>query len=387
MITNIHVHTPFSFSAFSSIQELVATAAREKVTVLGINDLNTADGFREFASCCKKEHIFPVYNIEFMVENDSAYSSPRGSKAPTTYFTGELSGKALPYPHPLPGDVHNLLASIWKGSQDRIWKMIEVLNKVLAEYDIPVSLEYTAVRSKFAKMSVYEQHIACALSDAIKERAPSEHEGHVWFERLIADDKPDSDEASSLPLNREIRIIGGLLSPGKKAYLPVPADISLTVAQAQRLILQMGGIPCYQCKLCSIASPEEAIKKAEELADTLIRRKIHAVEFIPQWTDAATLHTFMTIFHERHFCVSIGTGHFASFNKSTIPLTSDGKPIPEALLTIGYEGACILAAHQEYRIRKQPGFLDEQGNCLVGEKQLPAFIAEGDSLIRRVVNG
>lgn len=382
MITNIHVHTPFSFSAFSSIEELVSTAAQERVAILGINDLNTADGFREFAACCRASKIFPVYNIEFMVENDISSAYPANGKLPTTYFTGELSGKALPHPLPFPGDVHNLIASIWKGSQDRIWKMIDLLNKVLADCEIPVSLDYTEIRLKHAKASVYEQHVACALNSAIKKTAPSAPEMEVWYERLMGDCKTVNNETHS----KELCIINNLLSPGKKAYIAVPADISLTIAQARRLILQMGGIPCYQCKLSSISTADDAQTKAKELADTLIKRKIHAVEFIPQWTDAATLHTFMTFFHKRNFCVSIGTGHFASFNKSTIPLTSNGKPISEELLSIGYEGACILAAHQEYRIHRQPGFLDEEGNCLIGEKQLPAFIAEGNVHIQRVVN-
>ena len=51
---NNHIHTPYSFSAFQSIDEAVKMAADEDVRVLGINDFYVTDGYEEFIRICRK---------------------------------------------------------------------------------------------------------------------------------------------------------------------------------------------------------------------------------------------------------------------------------------------------------------------------------------------
>ena len=46
-------------------------AKKEGVSVLGINDFYTTDGYDEFAELAVKNKVFPLYNIEFMaLQND-----------------------------------------------------------------------------------------------------------------------------------------------------------------------------------------------------------------------------------------------------------------------------------------------------------------------------
>ena len=56
---NNHIHTPYSFSAFSSIEEAVRMADEEDVKILGINDFYVTDGHGEFIDQCLEFHIFP----------------------------------------------------------------------------------------------------------------------------------------------------------------------------------------------------------------------------------------------------------------------------------------------------------------------------------------
>jgi hypothetical protein len=384
MITNIHVHTPYSFSAFRSISELVETAAAEAVTVLGINDLNTVDGFKEFSNCCKKSGLFPVFNIELNIENDVITTHPHQDDDTTSFFTGKLSGKALPYPLPLSGDVHNLIASIWKGSQDRIWKMIDRLNNHLEERKIPVKLEYNTIRSNYAKTSVYEQHIALALYKAIIDYGQNNAATVALLRSLFTDD--DYSVAPEMSAEIQQNILNRLLVFGKCAYVSTLGDTALTMAQARHLILQTGGIPCYQCKLGSDDCGSKGCEDPSSLAKKLISRGIFAIEFIPQWTTMTHLRKFMTYFHKESFCVSIGTGHFSNLSKSIIPVTKEGVRLDDDLLDISYKGACILASHQKQRIHKQPGFLDESGNRIVLPGKLPQFIEDGHQEILKAVH-
>jgi hypothetical protein len=48
IITNCHLHTPYSFSSFKSVEELFQLALAENLHVAGVNDFNTFDAYPEF---------------------------------------------------------------------------------------------------------------------------------------------------------------------------------------------------------------------------------------------------------------------------------------------------------------------------------------------------
>ena len=64
--TNCNIHTPYSFSAFKSIETAFKMAVEEKIAVLGINDFYVTDGYDAFHKGCVKNRIFPLFNIEFI---------------------------------------------------------------------------------------------------------------------------------------------------------------------------------------------------------------------------------------------------------------------------------------------------------------------------------
>ena len=54
---NCHLHTPYSFSAFKSIDEALDRAAAEDVKVVGINDFYSTDGYREWKEGCAERGL------------------------------------------------------------------------------------------------------------------------------------------------------------------------------------------------------------------------------------------------------------------------------------------------------------------------------------------
>jgi len=48
-LVNAHLHTPYSFSAFTDISQALNMAVNENVKVVGINDFYTTDGYSEWA--------------------------------------------------------------------------------------------------------------------------------------------------------------------------------------------------------------------------------------------------------------------------------------------------------------------------------------------------
>ena len=51
---------------------------------------------------------------------------------------------------------------------------------------------------------------------------------------------------------------------------------------------------------------------------------------------------------------------------------------------IGWEGACLLAAHQELRRTNKAGFVDSLGALLVGQEERGPFLALGEEAILKV---
>ena len=63
---NGHIHTPYSFSAFDSMDTVFKMAREEEISALGINDFFVTDGYEAFHDGCIRNNIFPLFNIEFI---------------------------------------------------------------------------------------------------------------------------------------------------------------------------------------------------------------------------------------------------------------------------------------------------------------------------------
>ena len=63
------MHTPYSFSAFDSIDQALDMAVEENIKVVGINDFYATNGYSEWAAQCSKRKLYPLFNIEFISLN------------------------------------------------------------------------------------------------------------------------------------------------------------------------------------------------------------------------------------------------------------------------------------------------------------------------------
>jgi len=96
--TNSNIHTPYSFSAFRSLETAFKMAVEEKIAVLGINDFYVTDGYDAFHKGCVKNRIFPMFNIEFIgILRDEQKKDIRIND-PNNPGRIYLCGKGLDYP-------------------------------------------------------------------------------------------------------------------------------------------------------------------------------------------------------------------------------------------------------------------------------------------------
>lgn len=380
MITNTHVHTPYSFSTFESIEQTVTEASRQSVKALGINDCNTVAGFKEFAASCTSHKIYPIFNIELIALSTQDQNREHRWNDLVKPGIIHISGKALNNPVIFSNDTRNLIASIWKTTQDRIWRIIEALNAYTASRDLPLTLDYNIIRSAYAKSSLLERHLSYALYKRIEERWPSPHERIDAYRQLFDNNEFTADLDDTFIMQHEIH--KQLFLAGKPAYVTDTDAVFISLAQAKQIILQAGGIPCYHIQIDERFPFTEYERNPEELAKALSNKGLHAVEFTPYNTSPQTLERYVQHFHQQDFCITFGTEHNTPFVRKLVPSTNNSKPLTEALRNIGYEGACMLAAHQQLHLQNRRGFVDESGKQLVTKNNRAEFVSIGDAVIR-----
>lgn len=378
---NTHIHTPYSFSAFDSIEQAVKYAHEEQIDALGISDFNTIEGFQEFDTVCRKYGIYPLFNIEFIAFSQSDKVNNIRWNDPKNPGIIYFCGKSLYNPIRLGHDSKNVLNSLWKGTQDHIWKVISKVNEHLHAMHVDLKLDYNQIRNEYAKNTVRERHVAKALYMAGVEKWIDPTELTEGFRKILNDPNFTADFSDSTFMQNEIR--DRLLKTGKPAYVEENQEAFPSLDQLKALILEAQGIPCYPVLADDKAGLTECEKDVKVLADRLLELGICAVEFIPLRNSFDHLKNYVRHFHERNFCVTFGTEHNTPECIPLVPAARNGRPFDDELSKISYEGACILAAHQELHYQNQAGYVDETGACLVSGKSRKDFIRFGDEVIKK----
>lgn len=386
--TNGHIHTPYSFSAFSGIPQAVDMARAEGVRVLGINDFYTAAGFEEFASACRGAGIYPLFNLEFIT------LSEEGKKAGILYNDPKnpgriyACGKGLRRPFRLSASHEALLRRAMDASQEQSRRMILKVNELLAAVAAPFRLDFESVRRTLARELVRERHIARAIRVEAMKRLSAPADLAAFFQALYsgkgskADFRAAAAEGAAGPataaLENEIR--NQVLKAGGKGYVEEDNASFLRTEQAFELVRDAGGIPCYPVLLDDEKggmTPFEGDWPA--LVKSLRAMGVAMVELIPNRNAQPKALEFARFCRAEGFSLLLGTEHNAPDMIPVTPQCRGGVPLGEELSEIGWKGACVVAAHQERVARGEAGG--------TGPERRDALEAEGARTVEAAVRG
>jgi len=372
---NTHIHTPWSFSGFDSVRQAVELAKQQGMVALGISDFNTVDGYDEFDAECRAAGVFPLYNIEFIALLPEDKRAGIRWNDPANPGIMYFCGKALSYPVSLSPDSRHRLSSLWKGTQDQIQQMIDRLNDHLARSVVPLSFDYADIRKRYARKTVRERHLARALYDAIREKTPDDAGSLELLRAIFADPAFTGNTGDSVAMQNEIR--NRLLKAGKPAYVEEGPSAFLSLDEVKGIILDGGGIPCYPVLSDDSRPLNEREADVAALADSLQKLCVHAVEFIPSRNSLEHLRRYVLHFRDRGFTVTFGTEHNTPDCPPLTPCARGGVPFDPELERIAWEGACVLAAHQQLVREGKSGFVDGRGVRLVEKHDMKSFVAYG----------
>ncbi|MGQ8335977.1 PHP domain-containing protein [Sunxiuqinia sp. A32] len=379
---NGHFHTPYSFSAFNEIEQVFKMAGTEDVKVLGINDFYTTDGYEEFAKLAKKYEVYPLFNIEFMALQKDLQAKGVRVNDPNNPGRTYFSGKGLQYPVKMNADMVDRLFKVQDESNRQTAQMIEKLNELLDELNAGFSFSFESLKEKYAKNLVRERHIAKALREKVVEEFATIEEQKTFFTKVFSGKEPKSAMDDFAGLENEIR--GNLLKSGGRAFVPEDDKAFLSLEQVVELIIHAGGIPCYPVLL---DNPNGEFTDFEgdyqKLYESLVAKNVYSLELIPGRNNPEILEEFVKFFNEKGFVITFGTEHNTPKLDPITVFNGNGDNLSDDMQQIGYEGACVIAAHQSLISAGKEGYLDKNGVAKIKERI--EFIELGDRVIRKTV--
>lgn len=354
-LINGHIHTPFSFSAFTSMEQPFQMAQEEGISVLGINDFYTTDGYQEFAELAVKFSIFPLFNIEFMALQKEEQAAGIRINDPVNPGRTYLSGKGLRYPVGMSSESLQILTKLQKESNLQTYQMVEKLNGFLAHTSTGLRFDASVLQKKLARNLFRERHIATAIRLALFDTYQNEAAITDALTELFSGKGPKSSVQSAALLENEIR--NNLLKSGGPAYVPEDEKAFLSLQEVTGLIRDAGGIPCYPVLLDDARGNFTGFESDwERMAQTLIEKGIYMIELIPGRNDYKILMDFVSFFRKAGFPVTFGTEHNTPQLDPLMVTCRGNYPLGEDLSEINYEGAAIIAAHQYQIAHGKIGF-------------------------------
>ena len=375
---NAHLHTPYSFSAFSDIPQALDMAVDQNVKVMGINDFYTTDGYLEWSEECSVRGIFPLFNIEYISLNKSDQLAGLKVNDPGNPGRTYLSGKGLSFPAKMDEPYASALASVRAESNNHVAGMCAKMNDLLGKIEAGFLLDFESIKSGMTKGMVRERHLAKALREVIESRFTSVEAKKAFYTKLFGGKELASPLDAPAAIENELR--NNLLKAGGSAFIPEPAAAFLESEMVCKMILNQGGIPTYPFLADdSNGNFTHFEGSKEEAARILKERNIWSVEFITTRNNLTVLEDYIGYLQGEGFVVTLGSEHNTPAMEPIELFARKKTELSPMLKEINYHGACIVAAHQYLFNTTGKGYLDINGKPKSFEKE--NFITLGKALI------
>jgi hypothetical protein len=359
--SNGHIHLPPNFSALDSVPQLMDLAAAQGVTVLGASNYYDYSVYADFAALAGAKGIFPIFGTEVICLLDDLAKAGIKVNDPGNPGRIYFCGKGLTRFAPMNRKAKATIDLIWKNDTDRMTRMIDALAQIFESHGVRTGLTLDAVKDMIVRrhgspretVCVQERHAAKAFQEVLFERVPAAARADA-LTRIFG--VAPKDTASAVAVQNDLR--SHLMKAGKAAFVE---EALVTFRQGYRLVLELGGIPCYPTLAdgtLPICGYEDPVGK---LIETLHKARVYSAEFIPIRNKPEVLSRYVKAMRAAGFAILGGTEHNTLDLLPIEPTCLKGAPVPEDVKDIFWEGACVTAAHQFLTLHGECGFVDTQG--------------------------
>ena len=372
-VVNLHVHVPPNFSAFDDAEDVVATAAREGVRVVGASNFHDIRVYGRFARAAGAAGVVPIFGVEFITVVEALRAAGTRINDPANPGRMYLCGKgANPFAE-LGGAAARIDGEARAANRARAARMTVLLRERFAAGGVPTALDDVAIAADVASRAgvpadwvvLQERHLAMAFQRALF--ASVEVGDRAARLAAVYGTPPSAAPDDAIAVQGEIR--SRLMKAGGPAFVE---ESAMSFEDGVQLVLAWDGIPSYPT-LGDGASPVCPFEDGpEELAARLRDLGIHAAELIPTRNAPEVVDAYVRAFGAAGIIVTAGTEHNTPDRIPLEPRAKGGVRISEAARAAFYEGACVVAGHQFERARGRAGFVDAGGR--LGSDDLAAWI-------------
>lgn len=359
---NAHIHLPPNFSAFESVEQAVSLAAKEGIGVLGVSNYYDYEVYGDFINRVRQTGIFPLFGLEIiclipdMVEKGLKVNDPGN---PGKFY---FCGKGITRFVEMSQAARELLDKMRASDQSRMAEMTRKVGEVFSSRGLPLQLTADDVVDMIVQrhgspketVTIQERHIAQAYQRALfAMKSPSAQDRPDLLNQVFGAASKNALEA--VTVQNEIR--SHLMKAGKPAFVE---EKFLLFDEAYKLVLELGGIPCYPTLADGTNPIAEYETTPEQLVENLAQRGIYAAEFIPTRNTGDCLKKYVETMRKAGMVITAGTEHNTLDLIPIEPGCKDGA-IPDSVQDIFWEGACVTAAHQHLNLHGETGYVDGTG--------------------------
>ncbi|MCX6891497.1 MAG: hypothetical protein NTX51_08230 [Verrucomicrobia bacterium] len=371
--SNSHIHLPPNFSAFQTVSQAIELAAAQGIGVLGVSNYYDYEVYGDFVEGARKAGIFPLFGLEIICLIDDLVKQGVKINDPGNPGKMYICGKGITRFAPFSADATRLLGIIRHNDSARMREVISKLAEVFAQRGLPIQLTEADVIDMVAKrhgcprerIYLQERHVCQAFQEAIFARVPAAERIEKLTRAFGLATPPKFGPEEAVKIQNEIR--AQLMKAGKPAYV---AETFVNFGQAQRLILELGGIPAYPTladgtsPICAFEQPVEKLRNTPEVLTQYVR----AMRAAGLVVTGGTEHNTLDLLPIEPTCVK-------------------ALAVPEEVKEIFWEGACVVAAHQFLTLHGECGFVDAQGkpnpDYPDANARIAAFKSLGEAVIQR----
>ncbi len=385
-IVNSHIHLPPNFSAFATPEQAARLAAAEGLAAIGTSNYHDFRVYRRFAAAAADAGVMALFGVEIITLLDDLPGGGTLVNDPTNINRMYLCGKALTRVDPPIPVAAGRMAAMRAASDDRLRRMTSLVAARFARAGLDGSATLDSIAASVAEkcgvpldwVALQERHVAQAFQEALfRDVAPNERAAALG--RLF-DAPAGVDTTDAVAVQEAFR--SNLMKSGGPAFVP---EAATSFDDAYRLILELGGIPCYPIladgtsPICAFEDPPEA------LAERLLDRAIYCAELIPVRNRPEVVDRYVTALRRAGIVVMAGTEHNTQRMIPLEPQALGGAPLSGLAREAFWEATCVVAAHQEMGRAGRPGYVDSDGRLAAGfpdvESRIRSFREIGARLI------
>ena len=388
---NAHIHLPPNFSAFDSVAQAIQLAGDQQIGVLGVSNYYDYDVYGDFVAGARQRGIFPLFGLEIIALIDEYVQAKAKINDPGNPGKIYICGKGITRFAPFNAEAQRLMNIIRGNDSKRMAEMVAKLSAVFAERGLPVNLSEADVvqmvvdrhGSKRERVYLQERHACQAFQEAIFRKVPANQRVERLSNVLGLNGSPAKFAADdAVKIQNEIR--AHLMKSGRPAYVP---ETFVSFDEAYRLILELGGIPCYPTLADGVTPITWFESPVEKLIAHLKQFGFHCAEFIPIRNTPEALSAYVEKMRAAGLVITAGTEHNTLDLLPIEPTCLNGVPVPDDVKEIFWEGACVVAAHQFLTLNGKTGFVESSGapnkEYADTETRIAAFKKLGAAVIQR----